>query len=31
LTLRRWRGAADAQAEQRPEQSQTVVVSGSTR
>jgi Cu+-exporting ATPase len=31
LTLRRWRGAADAPAEQRPEQSQSVAVSGSTR
>ena len=31
LTLRRWRGAADAPAEKRPELSQTVVVSGSVR
>ncbi|MEW6707393.1 MAG: heavy metal translocating P-type ATPase [Pseudomonadota bacterium] len=31
LTLRRWQGAADAPAAQRPEQSQPVAVSGSTR
>jgi Cu+-exporting ATPase len=31
LTLRRWQGAADVPAAQRPEQSQAVAVSGSTR